>query len=299
MNFIYNIIYHPKINWLIRNISYCFFWLLPGKMKIHPSGILKVTLKGCPKRVLFKTNQTNYLTKLLFWERSKGFEYTSLFLKLIKKVDVFMDVGANIGYYSIIGSITNPNLKVIAFEPSIGVMKYLSENIKINDLEKQITVEVMALSDQIGEVEFHELKNEKYPAIYNLSGEHNMGTKPHKVHYKVKAKSSTLNNYVKEKQLKKIDLIKLDTEGNEDVILTHANEIIKKFRPIIICETLFNTIEESLEKIMSQHNYKFYNHTEKGLVKVNSIKRKFDDGIRNCFFVPNEKEELIKDLLYK
>jgi len=102
---------------------------------------------------------------------------------------------------------------------------------------------------------------------------------------------------VKEKQLKRVDLIKLDTEGNEDLILTYADEVIKKFRPIIICETLFNTIEESLENIMTQYNYGFYNHTEKGLVKVSSIKREFDNGIRNCFFVPKEKEELIKDYL--
>ena len=102
-------------------------------MRIHPSGTIKFKLDALTQEIKFKTNQTNYLTKILFWERKRGFEYTSIFIELIKDLDVFIDVGANIGYYSILGAKMNPNLKVFSFEPSIGPMIYLSENIKIND----------------------------------------------------------------------------------------------------------------------------------------------------------------------
>lgn len=266
-------------------------------MRIHPSGTIKLKLDALTQEIKFKTNQTSYLTKILFWNRKRGFEYTSIFIKLIRELDVFIDVGANIGYYSILGAKINPNLKVISFEPSIGPMIYLSENIKINGLEDQITVEVKALSDQVGHVEFNELRNTKYPTIYNLSGEHNMGTKPDKIHHKICVQSDTLNNYLSEKKLNKIDLIKLDTEGNEDIILNHSDKVIEKYRPIIICETLFNTIENSLEKIMLQYNYTFFNFTDNRLVNVNSIKRKIDNGVKNCFFVPKEKTHLIEKFL--
>ncbi len=43
-----------------------------------------------------------------------------------------------------------------------------------------------------------------------------------------------------------LDLIKLDTEGTEHLILKHANIILEKFKPIVICETLYNTIEPEL-----------------------------------------------------
>ena len=297
MNVIYSILYHPKINWFIRNLCYYFRWLIPKNMRIHPSGTIKFKLDALTQEIKFKTNQTNYLTKILFWERKRGFEYTSIFIELIKDLDVFIDVGANIGYYSILGAKMNPNLKVFSFEPSIGSMIYLSENIKINDLENQISVEVKALSDQVGNVEFNELRNTKYPTIYNLSGEHNIGTKPEKIHHKISVQSDTLNNYFSKKIINKIDLIKLDTEGNEDIILYHSDKVIEKYRPIIICETLFNTIENSLEKIMLQHNYIFFNHIDNRLVKVSSIEREIDNGVRNCFFVPKEKKYLIDKFL--
>jgi FkbM family methyltransferase len=266
-------------------------------MKISPSGILKINIKGLSKKVHFKTNQTSFLTRLLFWERKNDIEYTSIFIELIKKMDVFLDVGANIGYYSILGGLANPNVKIYAFEPSIGAMIYLSENVRINDLEKQITIEVMALSDAVGEIEFHEIKNKKYPTIYNLSGEHNLGTKPNKLHQKIKVKSNTLDNYCEENLFNKIDLIKLDTEGCEAFILKFADKTIRQFNPIIICETLFNTIEDKLEEIMKQYDYEFYNHIGNGLKKVDSIIRNSDNGVRNCFFVPKNKIGLIKDFI--
>ena len=43
-----------------------------------------------------------------------------------------MDVGSNIGYYTIIGGAINKNLKIIAFEPSDAAFKYVKKNIIIN-----------------------------------------------------------------------------------------------------------------------------------------------------------------------
>ena len=247
-----------------------FKWLIPERMRIHPSGILSVRLKGFNKKIVFRTNQTNYLTKLLFWNREKDFEYTQIFMELIKKFETFIDVGANIGYYSILGAKINPNLNVISFEPSVGPMIYLSENIRINKLEEQISVEVIALSDQIGKVDFNEIRNKKFPSIYNLSGEHNLETKPDKAHHKIKVESDTLDRYTVSKNLAKIDLIKLDTEGNENKILIHSHKTIQRYRPIIICETLFNTIEDSLEEIMSKHNYSFYKRLKRVSIVIKS-----------------------------
>lgn len=294
MSLFRDFIYIPRVNWIIRNINYLLSPFLPNNIKIHPSGKLKICL---PNNGFFflKTNQTSYLTKELFWSKPQNFEYTQIFIGLIKKVDTFFDVGANIGYYSIIGCKVNGNLKAYAFEPSTGVMIYMCENLKINNLLDKVFVEPIALSDERGKIDFYEMRNLKFPTIYNLSGEHNIGTKSNRISQKIRVESITLDEYVNENAIKKIDLIKLDTEGAEYKILKGGESTISKFRPIIICETLFDKIENELESIMRKYEYRFYNHTSTGLKHVDKISRKEDDGIRNCFFVPIEKTQLIQE----
>ena len=296
MHIIYSLIYNSKINWLIRNINYFLSPLLPEKIKIHPSGTININIKS-HKSIKLKANQTSYVTRELFWKGSKNYEYTPIFIKLIKKTDVFFDIGSSIGYYSILGASINKSLKVEAFEPSTGPMIYLSENVKINNLSSRINVNALALSNKQGQISFFEIRNKKYPAIYNLSGEHNIGTKPHLKSLKTKVTSDTLDNFVKKNVIVKIDLIKIDTEGCEDLILIESSNTINQFKPIIICEVLFNRIESQLEKIMLGHNYEFYNHNGKGLTKVNTLKRDSDNGIRNCFFVHPTKKHLIEEFI--
>lgn len=298
MEIIYSLIYNQKMNWLIRNVNYILSPILPKKIKIHPSGILSVKIIN-HNSIKLKANQTSYVTRELFWKGSQNYEYTPIFIELVKKLNTFFDVGSSIGYYSILGAQVNKNLKVEAFEPSIGPMIYLSENVKINNFSSRININVLALSDQKGKIDFFEIRNKKYPSIYNLSGEHNIGTKPHLKSHKTKIDSDTLDNFVINNNIKNIDLIKVDTEGCEDLILKKGSDTINKFKPIIICEVLFNRLEKQLEKIMLEHNYEFYNHKGNGLLEVKTIQRQFDDGIRNCFFVHPSKRHLIEEFIIK
>lgn len=296
MKFVYRLIYHPKINWFLRNLNYILSPLLPKKIKIHPSGIVTVKIHN-EKSIKLKTNQTSYVTRQLFWNGCENYEYTSIFIKLIKKVTVFFDIGSSIGYYSILGVSVNNKLNVQAFEPSVGSMIYLSENVKINNFSSRINVNVLAMSNHKGDLDFFEIRNKKYPTIYNLSGEHNIGTKPNLISFKLKIASDTLDHFVQKNNIKNIDLIKLDTEGCEDVILKESLNTINQFKPIIICEILFDRIENQLEKIMINHHYGFYIHKKNGLKEVQTIQRKTDDGVRNCFFVHPTKKHLIEEFI--
>lgn len=271
-------------------------FVLPKKFQIYPSG--QISIKVANKSIRLKTNQTSYLTRELFWKGPLEFEYTDIYITLIKKLNFIIDVGANIGYYSLIGAKLNPNLKVIAFEPTEGPLVYFLENLKINDLEGQVDVEPYALSDVSADIEFFVIKNRKYPTIYNLSGEHNTGKKRSTLlSSKIKVKSNTLNNYLKIKDIERIDLIKLDTEGSEHLILKGGRESIEKYRPIIVCETLYNLIEKDIMTFFSDLNYQYFNHTKNGLLKVKTVVRSSDDGIRNCFIVPIEKTYLIEEFI--
>ncbi len=295
MNFLYAIIYQSTINKIIRNINYFLAPLLPSKIKVHPSGKMNVSIDKDHGSFILKTNQTSYISREIFWKGALNFEYSPIFIGLIKKMNIFIDIGSNIGYYSILGSKVNPELITYAFEPSTGANFYLSENVKLNNLSNRIFVESSALMDTSGEIDFYEIRNKKYPSIYNLSGEHNIGTKTYKLSQKTSVKATTLDAYFSAKKINTLDLMKIDTEGAEAYILKGAHEVIEQYKPIIICELLFNRIEKELETIMQAHEYTFYAHTEKGLKLVDSLVRDTDNGIRDVFFVPPSKIALIEE----
>ena len=294
---IYKVIYNKHVNKILRNLNRILKPILPEKVKLPPSGIIR--FKNNLGQVLnIKTNQTSYITQLLYWEGYQNFEYTDIFIKLIKKINVFYDIGANIGYYSLLAEIENKNIKVISFEPANGPLFYFRENIKINKL-KNIRVESLALSDKEGEITFYEIRNKKYTYLeHNLAGEGNSGSKTSGRNFvPISVKTTTLDKYVENAKEANIDLIKMDTEGTEHFILENSDNVLKLMKPIIICETLFNTIELELEKLMRSYGYEFYNHTEMGLKKVNTIVREEDNGVSNCFFVHPNKFDLIEEFV--
>lgn len=295
MNLFYTLIYNPVINYILRNINLWIKSILPKKIRLHPSGIVKIKIAP-GKNIVLKTNQTCFITSTIFYNKNK-FEYAAIFMVLISKVNVFFDIGANIGYYSVLGGVINTKLKIYAFEPATGASIYCAENIRLNNIEKKVNLFKLALSDKKGEIDFYEIINKKFPTIYNLSGEHNIGTKMYLESKRVKVASDTLDDFCFTNNIKEIDLIKIDTEGCEDAILNWGFNIINQCKPIVICEMLFNKIELSLEVFFKKLNYTFYIHYDDALHKVESIQRENDNGVRNCFFVHPSKIHLIEEFI--
>jgi len=288
-NAFFKLIYQEKVNKLARNVSYPIARYLPEKFQLPPNGVIKLDVNNT--KIYLATNQTSYLTKILYWKGLEAFEYTTIFLKLIKKANVFLDIGSNIGYYSLLATASNKKIKTYAFEPAFGPKHFLKENIRLNGFENTITLCDQALSNIEGVLDFYEVKNDKYPWITNnLSGEHNAGTKTKGRNYKkTTVNTTTIDAFIAKNSISKIDLIKIDTEGTEVDILKKGLIMIQENEPIIICETLFNTTENELESFFKNLNYSFFNVIDDKLVKVDSIIRVEDNGVRNCFFVPTSK----------
>ena len=102
---------------------------------------------------------------------------------------------------------------MISFEPAIGSRSYLSKNVEENKI-KNISIEAIALADISGQIEFFEIKNEKYPFLdYNLSGTNGTQNVKDKKMESYMVDSVRFDQYTKDKDFKSIDLIKLDTEG--------------------------------------------------------------------------------------
>ena len=242
------------------------------------------------------TNQTSYVTKLLYWEGADSFEYTPVFKGLIKYCNVFIDIGANSGYYSLLAATIKPDICIHAFEPAQGPLHYLKENVRLNKLGKQIEVHSLALSSRSGEVNFYEVTNKKYTYLtHNLGGIGSLKADSFQTAYPVK--TETLDRFVLIKSISAVDFVKIDTEGTENFILEGAEETIRKFLPIIVCETLFNRIEDKLELLMKKHEYLFFNHENGYLRKVETLIRQKDDGVKDCFFIHSSKINLISKFI--
>lgn len=149
---------------------------------------------------------------------------TQLILRQAKVGGTVIDVGANIGYYTLIlADKVGKNGKVYAFEPDKINFEILEKNIKENKLKN-----VVAIKAAIGS------KNESkilYKSEENL-GDHKLYKPKTPAKKREKVKIVRLDSFIKEK----MDLIKIDTQGWEPEVIEGAKEMIKKNKPVIFLE---------------------------------------------------------------
>jgi FkbM family methyltransferase len=298
----YRIIYFPAINFLIRNFLYVLKSLLPTHFKIPVSGTIKIN-NGEGGKIKFFSNETCPMARHLYWEdKNASFEFSEIFKSVAKQSNVFLDVGANVGYYSLLGASLNKDLKIYAFEPSKGPRYFLNKNIALNGFDK-ITQVNKACADKSAILEFYEEKNAKYPYIeHHASGIGNTNNTwgiENFTKYEVQAIS--LDEFVDANAITGLDLIKMDTEGTENYVLTGALKCIRRFKPIIICEVLENKIEKEVQDIIKNKLegytiFKFKSQNKK-LHKVNDLLKENIDGENNYFFVHESREKQIETFI--
>lgn len=297
---VYCLIYNAHINSFLRPISKVFY-KLTGKKLISVSGIIKLNFDNNTSFKL-QTNQTSFVTQELFYNGAKAYEFTPLFAVLIKNTDVFLDIGANIGYFSILANKLNPNCKVVAFEPSLGSLHFLRENIELNG-SKSIVVVDKAVSNLNGTLTFNEVTNLKYPWVkFNLNGSNSLAGEYIKSTFNFyDVQVTKIENVVEDLKLSSIDLIKLDTECTEHLILDCSVEVIQEKKPIIICE-VYPVIEAEVENIilskLTDYSIFQYKAETQKLIKIDTFQEILKSDLdRNFVFCPSSKLNLVQDFV--
>ena len=294
MKLIYQIIYSPAINYILRNINKLVSGLVP-KIKLPPAGIMKIKLSD-GETIKLKTNQTDFVAFWVYWKGLYTYEYTSIFEKIIGKVNGFIDIGSNGGLYSLIAAKKSENIKILAFDPSNAANYFVNENIRINGFSDKIRFFKIAMSDKTETLDFFEVKNRKYPYLkYNLGGSSSLINHP-KLFNQISVQAYSFDSFLAENPEHnfEIDFIKIDAEGAEPNIIRGMKKTIEKYKPIIVCEILMDNVGGEIEKLFTDLGYRFFLNRGKDLIPVKQIlKNESDDEIYNYFLVHPSKLNIL------
>ena len=191
---------------------------------------------------------------------------TELIMNEIKKGDIVLDIGANIGYYTLLfAKLVGNNGKVFAFEPDPKNFDLLKRNVELNNYKNVVLVQ-KAVSDKNGKIKLYLSKNNKaHHSVFNQLGSDQF----------IEIDAIKLDDYFKDSN--NIDFIKIDVEGAEYDVFNGMQKTLNKNKNLkIITEFCPAWLEkcdrnpgEYLEELMEQ-GFKFYNINERKK-KINLI----------------------------
>jgi FkbM family methyltransferase len=154
--------------------------------------------------------------------------------QLVKPGQTVYDVGANIGFFTILCSrLVGPQGRVYAFEPIPQNLVTLRRNIALNGLTNVVVVE-KALSASTGTAEmfvspwsaFHSLN------VEGASKQDNHGPQEGEI----VVETVTLDEFVAQAGVSAPDLIKIDVEGAELIVVEGMRETLRLIQPLLLCE---------------------------------------------------------------
>jgi FkbM family methyltransferase len=170
-----------------------------------------------------------------------------------KPESIIYDLGANIGYFSLLCAATSPQSKIFCFEPIPVNMAILCRHLLINSVKNVFPVN-FAVSDHFGLVDF---------SADNLS--HSYTYKQSSAHYgnrqiNIKVGIISMDILITQFGFTKPDIIKIDVEGAEYDVLAGSLNVIKNYKPKILLSTHeahVTGIEEKCLQFLDEVNYSY------------------------------------------
>lgn len=217
-------------------------------------------------------------------------EETALILKFIPQIDWFVDIGANLGYYTCLA--LQNNKPVIAFEPQQQNLQCLLQNLIANHWEENIEVYPVALSDKPGLLTLYGASGPSASLVKNWAG--------YSPRYKKIVPVTTLDAILGSRFRSQQLFIKIDVEGAEFGVLQGAlQSIARSNRPIWLLEVCLHEFHPDdanpnymqTFQLFWDNGYQAYTATkEPKLVTPDDVRRwvrekHCDSGIFNYVFV--------------
>ena len=266
------------------------FYFLKEYLEISKSIISKVLVEFPDinlDRINRKIHGVNFPFYFKFAPRYRsmylGLNSTSVIrvlLKHIKKKSVFIDAGANIGYMSAVGAaLVGKHGGVHCFEPVPIYLEKLEEMANKNK-EYEIIVNKFALGESLKKSTIN-INKVLIGANSMVSGLVDSDLVKDTIEVDVKR----LDDYILEKDIKNISLIKIDVEGYELPLLKGLTRFFEKninsLPPLIVEITpeayaLLESKLEDLENLLAKFDYQAYNSDEKHRIDIKKLEQLTD-----------------------
>jgi FkbM family methyltransferase len=186
---------------------------------------------------------------------------TKIIKKMLASVQVFVDVGANLGYYTCLAS--QQGRPVLAFEPQQQNLKCLMQNLTVNGYQDTVEIFPLALSAMPGLLTLYGASGPSASLIKGWAG--------YSSRYSQQIPVSTLDIILGSRFEKDRIFIKIDVEGAEYQVLSGAHVTLdRKMKPIWLLEvcleefhpTGFNPDYQKIFDLFFDRGYLVYTATE-------------------------------------
>jgi len=152
---------------------------------------------------------------------------TAIIRALLHPGDVFVDCGANLGYYSFAAAeVLDRQGLVHAFEPVPANCELFAASIADNRLEDVIKLHREALGDRSGEAEIYLDRGNAGAHSFRRA---NVESEAGSLRVPLRRMDDALAG-------SRIDVVKIDTQGSERSILAGGEGLIRKYLPVIVTE---------------------------------------------------------------
>ncbi|PIT90991.1 hypothetical protein COU17_02740 [Candidatus Kaiserbacteria bacterium CG10_big_fil_rev_8_21_14_0_10_49_17] len=194
---------------------------------------------------------------------------TQYFIKYLKRGDTVLDVGANVGYFSILAaSLVGPLGHVYAFEPENHNFRRLEHNCQLNSL-RNITAIKKAAGSKGETVPFYvNPLNDGGGSIIEPSVFHDDQAVFSKEEIEKQFPHTTLRHTIESTAidslgLSSVALVKIDVEGAELDTLRGMRNVLESIGPDIICEVSERGAE--IETLVRTYGYTIYSLSPEGI----------------------------------
>jgi FkbM family methyltransferase len=209
-------------------------------------------------------------------------------LDLVGENDVVFDIGANHGWYSLNIAKMYPRTKIYAFEPIKKTFDIMTENIRLNNFYNIYTFNI-GIGKENSVLEFNYNKDMSgATSMVNLLDRDNVE--------KITCSVCTLDSFVSDQNISRVEFIKCDIEGAELFALQGGKDVLKRYRPKLFIEMLrkwsakFNYHPNDIISFMGDLGYRCF---EIQNAKLCPFEKMTDDTKNtNFFFLHPEKHTL-------
>lgn len=209
-------------------------------------GVFEAKVHGAKFRMMHRGHQVE---NELFWRDT--FEHERGTIKvaadLLRSTDVFFDIGANTGVFSLLAKGINPAIKVVSAEPSRANLELLMANVGLNAFD--IKVEDAAVTSVDGQAVLHDMPGVSYSA--SLEGDWREGTVERTV------RATTLDSIAARHGCAGRLLIKIDVEGHEAEVLKGAPCVIAS-KPTFLIEIIRKYVADGVIEHLPPSDFDYF-----------------------------------------